>query len=263
MQCHMTRRCVSTTGRPSSPRCLHSHRGCQVGATSPTSRRWVRGSAPAYACSLDDGAPADAVEREPGDERAEHTPRWSADGELLAFVSADCDTDRVWVSAWSTGSAPSTTSVGEGCRVEDLEWIDDGCLAAIVAPRSNDTAVGQGSLRGAPGGGSGGAHRDRSAPGGHHRRPHQPCRVPRHGDAHGVGDVPDRPPAVRGDRLGRPERVRVVRVSALAPRRRSAVNTSSTARRGRSPPHGSLPTGHEPSSSRDGRATAGSSPARR
>ena len=81
-----------------------------------------------------------------------------------------------------------------------------------------------------PGDRSGAARRDRSAPVGHDRRRHQPCRVPRYRNAHGVGDVPDRPPTVRGDRLGRPERVRVVRVAALDPRR--------VRRRTRRPPPG-------------------------
>ena len=51
------------------------------------------------------------------------------------------------------GSARSTVAAGDGWRVDDLQWIDEGCLALIAAPQITDTAVGRGSQRGSAGAG--------------------------------------------------------------------------------------------------------------
>ena len=100
---------------------------------------------------LADGA-AGAIEPVPatGAEHSEHTPRWSPGGRQLAFVAAGPDVDEVRVVA-PDGSACTTIPTGDGWRVDDLQWIDARFLAAIVAPRNSDSAVGLGSLRGAAG----------------------------------------------------------------------------------------------------------------
>ena len=86
------------------------------------------------------------------EEHTEHTPRWSPSGRQLAFVAARPHIDEIHVVA-PDGTACTTISPGDGWRVEDLHWIDEDCLAPIVAPRNTDTAVGLGSLRGAAGSG--------------------------------------------------------------------------------------------------------------
>ena len=85
-------------------------------------------------------------------EHAEHTPRWSPSGRRLAFVAAGPQGDGIHVVA-PDGSTRSTVTVGEGWRVDDLQWIDEGCLALIAAPLITDTAVGRGAQRGSTGAG--------------------------------------------------------------------------------------------------------------
>ena len=85
-------------------------------------------------------------------EHPEHTPRWSPSGRQLAFVAASPQGDEIHVVA-ADGSARSTVAAGEGWRVDDLQWIDEGCLALIAAPLITDTAVGRGSQRGSTGAG--------------------------------------------------------------------------------------------------------------
>ena len=70
---------------------------------------------------------------------------------------------------------------------------------------------------------SAGVHQRPPAPTARHRGPvHRPARADRHRTGDGVGDVSARPRALRGDRLGRPDRVRLVRRPAVdaGPRRR-------------------------------------------
>jgi dipeptidyl aminopeptidase/acylaminoacyl peptidase len=99
------------------------------------------------------GAMGDIERRAPTDEqRSEHTPRWSPGGRRLAFVAAGPELDAVDVVS-ADGPACTAISAGGGWRVDELQWIDEDCLAAIVAPRNSDSAVGLGALRGAPGSG--------------------------------------------------------------------------------------------------------------
>ena len=78
---------------------------------------------------------------------SDHLPRWSGSGDELAFVSAGSDVDELCVVSPSAGPERTTVTFGAQWRVEDLAWIDDVCLAALVADRSVETAVAQGSVR--------------------------------------------------------------------------------------------------------------------
>ncbi len=97
-------------------------------------------------------APTGVVAERIVTEHAEHTPRWSPSGRHLAFVAAGPQGDGIHVVA-PDGSTRSTVTVGEGWRVDDLQWIDEGCLALIAAPLITDTAVGRGAQRGSTGAG--------------------------------------------------------------------------------------------------------------
>ena len=90
-------------------------------------------------------ATGDAVERTIT-EHSEHTPRWSPTGRQLAFAAGRPQGEEIHVVA-RDGTARSIVAVGDGWRVEDVQWIDEGHLALIAAPLITDTAVGRGSQR--------------------------------------------------------------------------------------------------------------------
>ena len=194
-------------------------------------------------------------------EHPEHTPRWSPSGRQLAFVAASPQGDEIHIVA-ADGSAQSTVAAGEGWRVDDLQWIDEGCLALIAAPLITDTAVGRGSQ--------------------HAARP-APVRWCARTTACADGSSPwtCRPAGPSWSTPDQRRCGRCVHSAASASWRSSRTTRPSpagtppgcrcwtvseassrcTSRRGRSPPPGCRPTGHASRWSRGGRAIVGSSPA--
>ena len=79
--------------------------------------------------------------------RREHMPRWSPDGQHLAFVDSKA-ADEVVVLARAGHGKQVRVSVGEEWRIEDITWSDDGSIRLLVAPRSSDSAVADGAVRG-------------------------------------------------------------------------------------------------------------------
>ena len=64
----------------------------------------------------------------------EHTPRWSPDGQRLAFLSSRQDTrevDQVWILDRDGGEAERVTDLPGG--VSDLAWAPDGKRLALIA----------------------------------------------------------------------------------------------------------------------------------
>lgn len=68
----------------------------------------------------------------------DHSPRWSPDGERIAFVSNRTGTNQVWVMAVSGGEAKQVTKMATG--VESIEWSPDGTRIAFLAeePKAAD-----------------------------------------------------------------------------------------------------------------------------
>ena len=64
----------------------------------------------------------------------EHTPRWSPDGESLAFLSPrdyEAETDQIWILRRAGGEAERVTDLKGG--VNDYVWAPDGKRIALVA----------------------------------------------------------------------------------------------------------------------------------
>ena len=67
-------------------------------------------------------------------DQSEHTPRWSPDGRLLAFLSTGIDTDtadQVWLIDPNVGKAQSVTSLANG--VSDFDWGPDSQHIALIS----------------------------------------------------------------------------------------------------------------------------------
>ena len=206
-------------------------------------------------------APTGAAAGRTVGEHAEHTPRWSPSGRQLAFVAARPAGRR---DPRRGARRFDAVDGGGGRRVARRRPAVDrrGLPRPDRRPadhrhrRRARVAAWLDRRR------SAGVHERPPAPTARHRGPvDRPARAGRHRTSDGVGDLPARPRALRGDRLGRPDRVRLVRRPAVdaGPRRRASSRC--TSRRGRSPPPGCRPTGHASHSSRGGRAIVGSSPA--
>src|SRR5436190_15277946 len=75
------------------------------------------------------------------DERSSATPRWSPDGETLAFVSARDGEDQVWTIDISSGALKKVTTISTGAG--DPVWSPDGKWLAFVSdiyPECTDNA---------------------------------------------------------------------------------------------------------------------------
>jgi dipeptidyl aminopeptidase/acylaminoacyl peptidase len=75
------------------------------------------------------------------DEHSSATPRWSPDGEKLAFVSARDGEDQIWTIDISSGALKKVTSLSTGAG--DPVWSPDGkwlAFASDVYPECNDDA---------------------------------------------------------------------------------------------------------------------------
>ncbi|HYW72780.1 MAG TPA: S9 family peptidase [Pyrinomonadaceae bacterium] len=75
------------------------------------------------------------------DEHSSATPRWSPDGEKLAFVSARDGDDQIWTIDISSGALKKVTSLSTGAG--DPVWSPDGkwlAFASDVYPECNDDA---------------------------------------------------------------------------------------------------------------------------
>src|SRR5215831_2348969 len=73
------------------------------------------------------------------DEHSSATPRWSPDGEKLAFVSARDGDDQIWTIDISSGALKKVTSLSTGAG--DPVWSPDGkwlAFASDVYPECND-----------------------------------------------------------------------------------------------------------------------------
>ena len=233
---------LASTISPRSPR-------LSTRATSPTSRRTIPPSAAVYASSVTPTPRwATSTPLASPTRSTPSTPRARSPGGLqLAFVAARPDIDEVRVVA-PDGTGCTTISPGQGWHVEDLHWIDEDCLAAIVAPRNSDSAVGLGSLRGTAG--SGPMTWDNDS--GRRRLVTLDLRT---GHLERLDTVQptvwemcplDRRP-VRRDRLGRTDRVRLVRSSAVgAGRRRARTRASRSAVADRRAPGVSGREAHRP-----------------
>jgi Tol biopolymer transport system component len=75
------------------------------------------------------------------DEHSSATPRWSPDGEKLAFISARDGEDQIWTMDVSSGALKKVTSISTGAG--DPIWSPDGKWLAFVSdiyPECNDDA---------------------------------------------------------------------------------------------------------------------------
>src|SRR5215471_7943295 len=75
------------------------------------------------------------------DEHSSATPRWSPDGEKLAFVSARDGEDQIWTIDISSGALKKVTSISTGAG--DPVWSPDGkwlAFASDVYPECTDDA---------------------------------------------------------------------------------------------------------------------------
>src|SRR2546427_11586633 len=73
------------------------------------------------------------------DERSSASPRWSPDGEKLAFVSARDGEDQIWTIDISSGALKKVTTISTGAG--DPIWSPDGkwlAFASDVYPECND-----------------------------------------------------------------------------------------------------------------------------
>ncbi|MBI4168383.1 MAG: S9 family peptidase, partial [Acidobacteria bacterium] len=75
----------------------------------------------------------------------EHTPRWSPDGQYLAFLSsrdAAAETDQIWLLNRAGGEAERITDFEGG--VEDYAWSPDGRRLAVIAEDPDPEAAAKG-----------------------------------------------------------------------------------------------------------------------
>ena len=75
------------------------------------------------------------------DDRSSTTPRWSPDGEKLAFVSARDGEDQIWTIDISSGALKKVTTISTGAG--DPVWSPDGkwlAFASDIYPECNDDA---------------------------------------------------------------------------------------------------------------------------
>src|SRR5262245_51099873 len=75
------------------------------------------------------------------DENSSASPRWSPDGEKLAFVSARDGEDQIWTIDVSSGALKKITSISTGAG--DPVWSPDGSLIAFTSeiyPECKDDA---------------------------------------------------------------------------------------------------------------------------
>ena len=147
---HLTRRSPSTAGRRWSRRSRPAARSSRRVATSPTSPPTIPPSGRGFASSRQ---PAPARRRGPSRRAAPRAhPTLVAERSPAGVRRRPSQGDEIHVVA-PDGTARSTVAAGDGWHVDDLQWIDEGCLALIAAPQITDTAVGLGSLRGSAGAG--------------------------------------------------------------------------------------------------------------
>ena len=83
--------------------------------------------------------------------QGDHLPRWSPSGERVAFVRSRSTDEVVFVGQAGRGR-PTRASVDAWWRIEDITWSDEATVTLLVAPRSSDSAVADGALRGAASG---------------------------------------------------------------------------------------------------------------
>jgi dipeptidyl aminopeptidase/acylaminoacyl peptidase len=75
------------------------------------------------------------------DDRSSTTPRWSPDGEKLAFISARDGEDQIWTIDISSGALKKVTTISTGAG--DPVWSPDGkwlAFASDIYPECNDDA---------------------------------------------------------------------------------------------------------------------------
>src|SRR5262245_30734859 len=75
------------------------------------------------------------------DEHSSTTPRWSPDGERLAFVSARDGESQIWIMDVSSGALNKVTNLSNGAS--DPVWSPDGKWIAFVSdvyPQCHDDA---------------------------------------------------------------------------------------------------------------------------
>src|SRR5881392_3815475 len=78
------------------------------------------------------------------DEHSSASPRWSPDGEKLAFISARDGEDQIWTIDISSGALKKTTTISTGAG--DPVWSPDGKWLAFVSdiyPECRDDACNQ------------------------------------------------------------------------------------------------------------------------
>src|SRR5436305_7303925 len=96
-----------------------------------------KGTTQIYVVPLGGGEPRQLT----NDEHSSSSPRWSPDGEKLAFVSARDGEDQVWTIDVSSGAVEKISSISAGAG--DPVWSPDGnwiAFACDVYPECKDDA---------------------------------------------------------------------------------------------------------------------------